>query len=142
MQAVQIALAAIVLMGCRHNSLGTCHITFLDPLITIDRVQNATTGADLSLVKVSSILFDNRSVPDLSLLVSGPAHGVTIEGGILHCNVACGFGTEEGAFTMTVGAVGFRDTTVSLSPRYDGRVGNCPATFSRGDTLRLQLSPA
>lgn len=138
-------VAALLMCACSTSGAGPCIVRYEDPLLTIAQVVDTRSSALLPQVYVRNVRFNGTAVGDFRLLTEGgPIRGVLVTGSDLECTVACGFGTQEGTYEMTIYRPSFRDTTFSVDARYRGRSsgsGGCPTVFSDGVVLNLRLTP-
>src|SRR5687767_14124551 len=118
---LSLASSALLLAACDRYTVGTCDVITGEPLITIDRVQDALSGAGIPVVTIGSVVFDGSvPFPGSGLVATGlPNHDATVVGDSLRCQVACGFGFLEGAYSMSINAAGYRDTTISFNATYN-----------------------
>lgn len=137
-------LAGLLLGACSSNAVGPCDVRYEDPLLTIAQVADSRTGALLPQVLVRDVRFNGTGLGDLRMLAEPwPGRGVAATGSDLQCTVACGFGTQEGVYEMTIHRPAYRDTTLTIDARYQSSrgAGECRVVVSGGVRLHLRLTP-
>lgn len=137
-------LVVLLLGACSSDAVGPCDVRYEDPLLTIAQVADSKTGAPLPQVFVRNVRYNGAALGDLRVLAAPwPGRGVSLTGSDLQCTVACGFGTQEGVYEMTIHRPAYRDTTLSVDARYQGSrgAGECRVIVSGGVRLNLRLTP-
>ena len=119
---------------------GGCEHTYRDPLIVLQTVTDARTGAQLTRVTVRDIMLAGQPVPAEDLL-RGPTRNVALDNGGLLCAADCGFATSPGRYRLTVAAQGYQPLVVERDADYARFRGGCPSYNEGSSVMRVQLSP-
>ncbi len=129
------------LPGCREFGAGPCYHEFRDPLFALRNARDSVNGRAIARVGVTDITIGGRSV-DLAYLVhSPPTSRVTLRSDTLWCDVPCGFGNEEGLWTLTVSSAGYRAQAMRIEARYRNFDGGCPSSNDGSVILAVRLAP-
>jgi hypothetical protein len=136
-----LCVSCLLFWGCEKakdgGTIGPCVHTYEDPIIHVDSVTNAQNGSLISTFQIREIIKDgNRVQPEYIKIVSS---NVAVYDTMLVCNLPCGFGTDEGVYTLKVSAIGYRDTTVSIKAKYAVFKGGCPSSNSGGTRFSFKM---
>lgn len=133
-------LATLALGACEGLGAGVCEHTYRDPLLVLQTVTDARTGALLTRVSVRDVTVDGQPVRAEDLL-RGPTRNTLLESGGLVCAADCGFGTTPGRYRLTVAAQGYQPLVVERDADYARFRGGCPSYNEGSSVMRVQLTP-
>lgn len=124
--------------------MDACYGIREEPLFAIVAATDHGSGAQIAEVTISDIQYMGMPFGNVAdLLVTNtptPAQGVTVEGQVLRCRIACTFGRVPGDYTFTVGATGFRDSTLAVNADYRVEADGCRRSLKTGAFLTLSLT--
>jgi len=118
-------------------------IQFLDPLVEINSVTDASTGEELTQIEMSDLMIDGES-RQFDQLNSEFLSRVDIveDGASAICTLPCTLFTEEGDYSMEVSATAFEPKRIEFSPRYASSESElCSNVFSGSYELTFSLEP-
>lgn len=122
---------------------GSCGVSWDDPLIEVKEAKDSVSGDPLPELMVTEMSRDGSEVVLPYLFTATGAEAVNDDS--LRCTIPCGFGNQEGQYTLTVAAEGYQQKTVDLGQvEYDEREerGPCPSITFRGSTeFEFELAP-
>ena len=140
--ALGLLLALTPLAGCGGNYGCGAGYSIQNPALELTGVTDSHTGAAISRVVLSNIRFGGSAVTDLrSLVPPALAHGVTIAGDTLVCDVPCGFGLSSGAYQFTATAAGYQAATKEFTGGQTFDSGDCPTSTTGSTRIRFTLDP-
>ncbi len=123
-----------------NRNYGPCVHKYLDPVLTIESVTDAQTGALVSPVYISDISIDDNK-QSASHLAGMDSTNISVEDSVIVCTPACGFSHISGTYQFTVQSDQYRDTTIVKEVQYQESGGGCPS-WSKGSTvISLTLKP-
>ena len=103
---------------------GPCDHIYEDPVIHIDSVTDVQNGNLIFAFQILEVWRNGSRVqPWYMRIVS---YNVVEYDTMLICNLRCGFGNDEGLYTLRVSTFGYRDTTVSVHAKYAVFKPGCP----------------
>lgn len=123
--------------------VGPCDVNWDDPLIEVTEARDSVSGDPLPELMVTEMSRDGSEVVPLYLFTDTGAEAVNDDS--LRCTIPCGFGNQEGQYTLSLAAEGYQQKTVDLGHvEYDEREerGSCPSITFRGSTeFEFELAP-
>jgi len=122
------------------NGIGPCVHTYEDPVIHVNQVTDLVKGQAIGAFKVTSALRDTFTV-DAIILKGYVAYNAVVFDSVLICNTPCGFGIDEGTYTLSISAPNYRDTTIVVQAKYAVFKGGCPSSNSGGTIVNFQMQP-
>ncbi|WP_310569842.1 hypothetical protein [Gemmatimonas sp.] len=132
-------LASLVLAACDGLGAGVCEHTYRDPLLVLQSVTDARTGASLTRVSIRDVTVGGQPVRAEDLL-RGPTRNATLDSGGLLCAADCGFATSPGRYRLSVAAEGYQPLIVERDAEYARFRGGCPSYNEGSSVIRLQLT--
>lgn len=133
--------AALLLTGCDSSATEPCdELVFEDPVVTVVDAVDAVDGTTIPVISLVDITLDDRSVEPGELLGEA-SFGVTVDEGALVCDVACGFGEEEGVYAFRVTAEGFEPLEAQFGAAFESVGPGCPSTRADGTRISVTLTP-
>lgn len=137
---------SLVACGGSDGAAAPCEDSFVDPVFGISSAVDATSNAPLASVALGDLRIGATRVTSTFALVEagGVGRNAVAEGQTIRCTIACGFGTTQGTYSMTVARAGYRDTVLTVTARYESverGAGGCPVTYSKGTQVSVRLSP-
>ncbi len=133
-------LATLALGACDGLGAGVCEHTYRDPLLVLQTVTDARTGAPITRVAVRDVMFAGQPIRAEDL-VHGPSRNVALDSGGLVCAADCGFATSPGRYRFTVAAQGYQPLVVERDADYARFHGGCPSYSEGSIVMRVQLTP-
>jgi hypothetical protein len=133
---------AFLLVSCDETvdrRVGPCVHVYEEPILHIESVRNAQTGAHIASVVLSEVRVD--SVRQNPLLLLAGSSRMAVLDSVLIGNPPCAFGTQPGLYSFKVSASGFRDTVVTYSASYLTNRGGCPSSSTGGSRVRIDMQP-
>jgi hypothetical protein len=133
----------IISLTCKkigEGSTGPCVHSYLEPSFNIDWVKDAKTGNYLNAIKITEVVYNNKTKLDLYFLKI-TSKNVVYSDSMLICNLPCGFGTNEGNYSLKVSANGYKDTVIQSVARYSIQKSGCPSSSSGGARITFQMVP-
>jgi len=121
-------------------------VEFVDPLVQINSVMDASSGDELTQIKMSDLMIHGES-RQFDQLNSDFLSRVDIieDGDSAICTLPCTLFTEEGDYSMEVSATAFESKRIDFSPRYanfETDDSGCTTTVSGSYELTFSLEPA
>ena len=123
--------------GSSSGGVGTCDIQ-ADPAVTILTAKDATTGAALPTISITSVKLDGKAT-DLTL-VALAGKNLSVSGGSLICTIACGFGSSEGRYDVTIESQGYEPKEISVNATYAIKSYGCPGRLSDGAKVDITMA--
>lgn len=124
--------------------MDACNDIREEPLFAIVAATDQASGAQVAEVTIRDVFYMGMPFGNVAdLLVTNtptPTQGVTVEGQVLRCRIACTFGSVPGDYTFTVGATGFRDSTIAVNAAYRVEADGCRRSLKTGALLTLTLT--
>lgn len=133
----QFVLASCEMLG--EPSVGPCEHKYLDPIIEIKDVRDKESGQSISSIKIIKAEIDNLEI-DIHRLVNDVTFNVVLYDSVLFCATPCGFGTEDGEYSLTISSTGFKNTLVNINAKYKNSKGGCPSFNSGGTMVSFQMT--
>ena len=99
-----VAAAAFAIQGCDVG--GAWEHVYSKPVLRLTQV--AGGGGTLDVVQIADVVINGRAIVELSALLASPAVNMALVNGRLECQVACGFGVDEGGTSSRFGLLGIR----------------------------------
>jgi hypothetical protein len=134
-----LVLSAIVFASCDTGG-GPCIHTYRSPIVEVRAARQAGSSAAIARVVLRGLAWNGVAL-DPSQMTYPPAHGVVVEGDSILCDVPCGFATQDGEYTATVTAPGFRPKSLAVTARYALGHGGCPSWNDGGTEVEIELQP-
>ena len=119
---------------------GSCEHTYRDPLLVLQTVTDARTGAPLTRVTIRDVTVAGQPVRAEDLL-RGPTRNVVLDNGGLVCAGDCGFATTPGLYRLTVAAQGYQPLVVERDADYARFQRGCPSFNEGSSVMQVQLTP-
>lgn len=135
------ALTACSDGGARDDgTAGPCVHQFDGPVLNITAASGSSSGAAIPRLALSSIKVDgqSRNAEEWDD-PSRPTKNISVQGGVLYCDVPCGFGTEQARYEFILDAPGFQSKITTVDARYQTFRGGCPSSSADGTQLQVQL---
>jgi len=123
--------------GGNNGGVGTCDIQ-ADPAVTIFTAKDATTGAALPTISITSVKLDGKAT-DLTLAAIA-GKNLSVSGGSLICTIACGFGSSEGRYEVTIESQGYEPKEISVNATYAIKSYGCPGRLSDGAKVDVTMT--
>lgn len=136
------AILAVLLVSCDETvdrRVGPCVHVYEEPILHIESVRNAQTGAHITSITLSDVRVD--AVRQYPAVLVAESRRMTVVDSVLVGNPPCGFGTQPGLYTFRVSASGFRDTVVAFIASYSTNRGGCPSSSTGGSRVGIDLQP-
>lgn len=137
---VVVILLSFALWSCekpKDATVGPCVHTYEDPVLHVESVTNAQNNQLVPAIRILEVTRNGiRQQPGYLRIISYNAVAFDTT---LVCNVPCGFGTDEGAYTLRVSAPGYRDTVIAVNGKYAVFKGGCPSSNSGGTKFSFQM---
>ena len=136
-------LFLVSLLGCIEagdgTGIGPCVHIYQEPILHIQSVTNAESGAMIETIIITDVTIGSASV-DLRLLISESRRIALLDSSLIG-NPPCSFGTQDGTYSFSVSASGFRDTLIIADAAYSRFEGGCPSRSFGGRRITIQLQP-
>lgn len=133
-------LLSVAVWSCdksKDGTIGPCVHTYEDPVLHVESVTDAQNGQRVFAFRILEVT--RNGVKQQPIFLKIVSYNVVVYDTTLVCNVPCGFGTDEGAYTLRVSASGYRDTTISVNAKYAVFKGGCPSSNSGGTKFSFQM---
>lgn len=123
----QVFLFALI--GCSEadngTGIGPCVHNYEEPILHVQSVTNAQTGAQIEAIILSDVRIDSTKT-DLRFLIIESNRIAMLDSSLVG-NPPCSFGIQEGKYSFSVSASGYRDTLIIADAAYSIFEGGCPS---------------
>jgi hypothetical protein len=112
---------------------------YLDPIIEIKNVSDEESGRSITSFKITKSKIDSFEI-DLHYLINDVSFNSVLYDSALYCSTPCGFGSDDGEYSLTISSVGYRDTTITFIAQYQNFKGGCPSSSSGSTVVSFQMT--
>jgi hypothetical protein len=135
-----LILLSIAVWSCdkpKDATIGPCMHTYEDPVLHVASVTNAQNGQQVVAFRILEVTRNGMKQQPVFLKIV--SYNVVAYDTTLVCNLPCGFGTDEGVYTLLVSALGYRDTIITVTGKYAVFKGGCPSSNSGGTKFSFRM---